>query len=457
MSNNLISVFVVTASLLIMAVQGYSQKPSKATDLVAANASRSKSSLTQKQKRGLRLLDSAVLGTFSLQPEMRAFVQWQASRGYEKYSLKKARALLESAFSASTEIPISIADFKERLECYNNEPCRVKRFLQTGILNSMLTRSPEKVSELLPQADAVTRRELTESLLSHYIETKQLDQAKELLLRAYGAGEYPYYEAGSLTEAFPASGHNDRISIFSQALQNFKNFDTDLTTDQNSFLALLIHCWSELPPGIALDSVDTVLSKAKEQDKSGPHSDPIVITTSRKGTLNFESTYELRLFELIPILETLDPDRAEGLLRDNPKVQKQLHEYPDLFLQGGNAKEASPDDSARLPEIIQVGPLHEPTAIGDLQRALSQVAQIDDEVLQNPKQALADASRLPETSTGGRNPRIAAFVQIARRTWKSDPATCKSALAEVRKQAGSLRVVEAAQLAMLFHLIEQLD
>jgi hypothetical protein len=448
MSHKLIGTFVLTSSLLIIAVQAYSQGSSKSTDVVAVKASRAKSSRTQKQKQGLRLLDSAVRGTFSLQPEMRAYVQWHASRGYEKYNPKKARALLESAFSAGTEISVTGARLKERLDCYDNEPCRVKEFLQTGILSSMLTLAPEKAWELLPQTDAVTRRELTETLLSHYIRKKQLDQAKELLLRAFGEGGYPYYEAGSLMEAFPASLYNDRISIFSQALQNFQQFDTDLTPDQNGFLALLMHFWRELPRGIALDSIDAVLSKAKEQDKSGPQSDPTVITTSRKGTLSFESTYELRLFELIPILETLDPGRAEGLLSDNPKVQKQLHEYPDLFVQGGSAKEASPNDSADLPEIIQAGPLHDPTSIGDLQRALSQVTRIDDEVLRDPKQALADASRLPETSVGSRNPRIAAFVQIARRTWKSDPATCKSALAEVRKQAASLRVVEAAQLLL---------
>ena len=37
----------------------------------------------------------------ALQPDMRAYIEWQASMGYQKFDLKKSNALLESAFTAT--------------------------------------------------------------------------------------------------------------------------------------------------------------------------------------------------------------------------------------------------------------------------------------------------------------------------------------------------------------------
>ena len=54
--------------------------------------------LTKKQKRGLRMLGEVQIEAAALQPDMRAYIEWQASMGYQKFDLKKSNALLESAF-----------------------------------------------------------------------------------------------------------------------------------------------------------------------------------------------------------------------------------------------------------------------------------------------------------------------------------------------------------------------
>ncbi len=60
--------------------------------------------VTEKQKRGLHMLDEAQVEAAALQPDMRAYIEWQASMGYQKFDLKKSNALLESAFTATGEL-----------------------------------------------------------------------------------------------------------------------------------------------------------------------------------------------------------------------------------------------------------------------------------------------------------------------------------------------------------------
>src|SRR5262249_37409950 len=60
--------------------------------------------LTEKQKLGLHMLAEAQVEAAALQPDMRAYIEWQVSMGYQKYDLKKSNALLENAFTATGEL-----------------------------------------------------------------------------------------------------------------------------------------------------------------------------------------------------------------------------------------------------------------------------------------------------------------------------------------------------------------
>jgi hypothetical protein len=50
--------------------------------------------------------------------------------------------------------------------------------------------------------------------------------------------------------------------------------------------------------------------------------------TSAKGSVVLNSGYALRLFQLLPILQELDKDKAVALLRDQTEVADQLRTYP---------------------------------------------------------------------------------------------------------------------------------
>jgi hypothetical protein len=49
---------------------------------------------------------------------------------------------------------------------------------------------------------------------------------------------------------------------------------------------------------------------------------------SVNGSVSLNSTYDLRLFQLLPVLEELDKEKAETLLPDSANVKTQLAKYP---------------------------------------------------------------------------------------------------------------------------------
>src|SRR5438874_2036293 len=113
---------LVVAALL---ATSFAQTPAKPQ--VKAPPPPAKPKLTEKQKRGLRLLEAAQIEAAALEPDMRAFIEWQASMGYLKYDPKKSDALLESAFTSTTELTSTKTG-----NCWTgkDEPCRVKHWLQ---------------------------------------------------------------------------------------------------------------------------------------------------------------------------------------------------------------------------------------------------------------------------------------------------------------------------------------
>ena len=50
--------------------------------------------LTEKQKLGLHMLAEAQVEAAALQPDLRAYIEWQVSMGYQKYDLKVISSVL---------------------------------------------------------------------------------------------------------------------------------------------------------------------------------------------------------------------------------------------------------------------------------------------------------------------------------------------------------------------------
>lgn len=446
--------FVVLSSLLSYAF-AQNAPPTPQTKLASLPISKSQHvklpppKLTDKEKQGLRLIDSALTEATALSPDMRAFVEWRAANGLAKYDAKRSLALLESAFTSATEIG-SPSSTQEK--CFSDPHCRIMQILQLSILRDLIKMSPEKASELALKVDSFTKARIESSLLDQYIEKKQLDRAKALLDEQAGSDDYPYYAAGSLMDAIPDTRRDERIAIFAQALNNFQQTATEMEPDPYDFAALLVRFWRQLPPAMAMDAVDSILHKTKDYEEASPKL-PMAITTSTKGMLNFSSIYELRLFELMPIIRELDSAHAEALLREHAEVRNSILEHPNGLnsLDDKFDKPLDPKDDS-IPAIIDMGRVYDAPMQTDQAYILQEEARIQDLADRNPKQALAEVYTLPELNQSGSHPRMNLFYLVAERTINKDPSVCRTALSEIRKSVSSLK--PESQALELLHVAD---
>jgi len=451
---------VVVSSLLSCSFAQSVSPPTKPASLPVSKTPSVKPSpqpkLTEKQKQGLRLIDSALTEATALSPDMRAYVEWRAANGLAKYDAKKSLALLESALNSTTAIDASSST---REKCFSDPHCRIVQILQLDIIRDLAKASPEKAAELSLRLDSFTKARLDSELLDQYIEKKQLDRAKAILDEQAGSESYSYYEAGQLMDAMSKAHPDERVAIFAQALNNFQQVATDMEPYSNDFTsdfaALLVGFWRQLPSAMAIDAVDSILHKTKDYEEASSKS-PMLISTT-KGMVNFSSIYELRLFELMPIIRELDSAHADILLREHAEAKNSLMEHPNglYSLDEKFGKPTDPKDDA-LPGI-DISPVFDAAMQKDNAYMIQQEARIQDLANQNPKQALAEVYTVPELNQSGRHPRMNLFFVVAERTVKKDPTVCQTALSEIRKSISSLKLdSQALELLRVADLYMQL-
>lgn len=369
--------------------------------------------LTPEQKRGLRLLNAAVAESGESQPNMRAFVLWQASYAYTKLDPKYAEKLSRDAFMAT----LSIEDPPKDDRCGSpGSAGDIKSWIQQRVLSDMVHRDQLKeVEQLLPPATPTVRNETTVELVRYYESKKDLQHAQTMLSTLADSDRYPFDVAASLFTALGPEHSADQLTIFNQALNNFENHSTatNVGDDIGSFIE---HTWNDAPPQLVLEAINKVLEAAKEGNSQSQ-----VSMSSAKGSVVFNSDYSVRLFQLLPILKVLDDAEAEALLRDQKQVAEQLNAYP-----GGMQSLLSQSTSVSYGGNMTASQLMMAQTQNRVRGVLKQ-ADAD------PAGALATALTLPvhgiphgmfEPSS----PRSDALLGIAEKTAVKAPSVSKSAL-----------------------------
>src|SRR5262249_39412223 len=385
--------------------------------------------LTEKQKLGLHMLAEAQVEAAALQPDLRAYIEWQVSMGYQKYDLKKSNALLEHAFTATSELSSTGAG---KNWTQHDEAWRVKHWLEDKILEEMEKRSPDRALELSAGLEPEFQTAVETRLLGYYLQQKNLGRAKEMLDRMAGDDGYPYAAAADLMQVIPKSRASERTAGFLQSLTHYRQVNTFLWVDEGDFAGMLLRCWRDLPPEMALDAIDSILEKTKSD--SDDNKQPLTINTWHHGTIRFTSNYQVRLFELLPLLRELDSARADALLREEIGLPDLLKQYPDgMFSIDRNLGKNEPYTEGSHREILDMAPGFDEAEEDFLQR----YARMQDTLKREPKDALAMALALPETPDGLHYPRLVALMDVADGTVKKNPEVCRVALSEMRKLAGS--------------------
>src|SRR5215471_16768361 len=392
-----------------------SSKPSKP-------ASRSKivaPKPTPEQERGLLLLKAAEGESAGLQPDMHAFVEWRASYAYTKLDPKQAEKLSQEAFTATQ----AIEDASDNDHCARpGSAADIKSWIQQEVLYDMVHKAQlQEVEQLLPRATAPARYVIIAELVRYYESKKDLMHAESLLSRLADSDTYPFGAAANLVTTLGAEHSSDRMSIFNQALNNFEQH-AETSFGGDDIASFIETTWKDVPPGLVLEAIDKVLEAAKEGSSQSHYS-----MSSAKGSVVLNSDYALRLFQLLPVLEELDNDKAEALLREQTEVAEQLKTYP-RGMQSLKSENTSPsygvtDNGSGVGEAAA-----EQQIAAQMQERIREILK---EANTDPSGALARALRLPVHGTfESSSPRSDALLGIAEKTAAKKASVCKAALDE---------------------------
>jgi tetratricopeptide (TPR) repeat protein len=404
----------------------------------------------EQRERAMQLLEGAAAGARSLDPGSRAYALMQVARVYASIDKKKAIELLDEAITAAGEV----ARENDRLK-------RVGSDLQEQVLKAMVPLAPEKASEYVLQLDGRAREQVLQALVDYYQQQKKTDRALELVYRTGAEGEIPYGAAAKIMETMTPEQASEKQQLFTAALASYQDHDHadgGVSIGNDDFADMIVRFQKDLPPGLVHQAIDAVLDSARKRaEKQSGDAQPMTISiASAQGAVQMNSLYQYRLFQLLPVLRTIDPQQADKLLKEQTDVQTLLAKYP----QGMNSvapdrSDAGPGRPSNMSMMVNSGggggaPNRSgprPGAMNPLE--MQKAAKIAEDAEKHPQDALANAASLQSDQV-----RLGAYMSIAQVTWKKQPSIARQALAKaadaIDKLEGDPQLIQYANLARFY-------
>jgi len=441
----------VLAFSLLLTGSAFAQ--SKALTKEATRAPAAKVKLTPEQQRGIRLLKASEAEAAGLQPEMRAFVLWQVSRGYSQLQPEKSKAVLREALRVTEAVEDSPP------EACVWEVCHMKWYLQRHLMGELMQRSEasgnyDEIEQMLPHLDPRVKNGMVSRLIMEYAEKEKFSRARALLDQFANDAEYADYAYWNAAEQLMVYDPHpaDRLAIFEQAVAHFRGQSGG--DPQSIDLASMVMRFSrDLPAGTVLDAIDQILAQAKEQDENQKTR---VGVNAGANSVYFESRYQFRLFQLAPVLEDLDKSKAESLLRDNAGVRNAFDKFPrgpqsmDPKSYGDQPLPKGEYGTAEVDVIESQDPAGDASEqaldqhMGKIEATLYKVAQEADK---DPRQAYQDAQELPLHDDYAKSSwRAVAMQSIANLAVKKDPDIARKAMGDLQKLAAELDIATQARM-----------
>jgi hypothetical protein len=240
--------------------------------------------------------------------------------------------------------------------------------------------------------------------------------------------------------------------VFSRALACFTGrgyAERKGTRGGDDFSDMIVSNWRDLPPETVEAAIDEVLKQAKQSHQALHMSFP----ASEDETVNFDSVYELRLFQLLPILKQLNQPKAERILQDELLMGGLLSRYPK-----GMESLVPKEQSATLKKsaVTTTGPA---PGVGRWQSMQVQIEHIVAAAGDDPAQALAQTQALPvqiQVMAGYEPIRTDALRGVAIASLKSKPMVAREAIGDMIETTQELtntfdqvfQLVEAARLSL---------
>lgn len=422
---------MIVTALLALAVAFQAPPQSAPAHRPGAEAQRpAAKSESELRKRGRQLLDTAEAEASGLaEAGMHGYALLQLARVYAMVDRQKAMDLLNQAFSAAN----SLAD-----------DSKTKPRLEQQILQAMAPMSPERVDELLPQAPAEARQTAFQALLSYYEKSKQMDRAMDVVDRIAADGPFPYTAATKLMDVLPPESAAERQRLFHAALESFRAERLPpmaYVSAGGDFGQMVVQQWQGLPQPIVRDAIAEILRKAESSDSGSME----MTMFGQSGSLAFNSAYEWRLFQLLPVLRQVDESAAEELLKKHQTLEAQFERYP----QGLRSWAGDPRQPAVSGTVVttrdssspRTTPPAPPPRVFQMLLMIEQMNRVLREVKEHPDDALAQALAIADDST-----RLRTLILVARATQQNNTSVCRSALKTVVDQVDRLQFQDQVNL-----------
>lgn len=408
---------------------------------------------TETEQRALRLLENARETSAQFSPEMKAYLLWKVAEAYGKLEPARRESLLKDAFTATR----GIADVTPGWGgCRNKlQGCGIKIGLQSGVLSAMVSVS--EIVELLPLAEPKAQQDVRKSLLSRYIARKDFAKAKDTIAHLAGDGDFPFRSAADLISALPRTAASERSAIFTQALDFYRQHDEPPpSVSYEDFAGMILRLDRDLPAEMLLDATEAVLAKAKDAELN--NSFRLSVSGPEGAQASFSSIYEYRLFQLLPLLKSLDASKAERLLKDDREARGMLDAYPNGIRGIVPVPPSISEKERKETGLVQMSYGTSAPSPADPEQQLRQALkskqqEIIRESKTDPAHALSQAALLPgcvpvssRYGEGQDCPRSETLLKIARMVGKNDLDLAKEALIEARKTARSALPLKEATL-----------
>lgn len=344
---------------------------------------------------------------------VRSYALVEVARAYSRFDKAESAKLLDEAFALSKTVL----------------PSTGKTFLQEIICSQTILLAPARLNDFLYQTDAEVRHSALRILLQRYERANDLDKAVEVVNRLANEDEFPYGDADRLISKMPQNSRSEKQALFARALASFRNHQHDAIIPNNDFGVFLTHVWRDIDKNTVRDGIDSMLQEARKQAESGQNSMQITVT-SAKGSASLGSSYEYRLFQLLPVLRDIDPSAAKDLLDQYSQTKQLLSRYPNGLSSFEDGKRDQPLISASY------GGANLQTS-ATWQQEVEQGRRIAAAAENNPQQAIDDVDTLSFAFV-----KADTLERIADAVSRKDPDLAKRALEKVTGLSPELKPEE---------------
>ena len=312
-------ILLATSTLLVGQETNVQTAKTAGTPKPSVTAPATKPKLTEQQKSGLNLLESAEGAAGGFEAPSRIVAYTQIAGVYQTNNKKKAVDLLQQAYESLRTLQLDSPNK------HLNQA--VTQQLQQQVLNQFVSLAPERVDALIDQTDPITRTAALQLLLPYYEKNKNLDRPVSVLMQLGVEAEMPYGIVNDVMEKLGAT-HPDQIrELFMASLRSYQNHEHLEVSPSTDFANLIAKAYGRVPNESVETAIDELLSQAKKADEK--NSNVSISMGFEKGAVQFKSSYDMQLFAVLPTLEQVDAEKAKRLLKESEDVNTFASKYPE--------------------------------------------------------------------------------------------------------------------------------